>query len=274
MSSAESPVTFAIISSAPAASALLETVCDELVKKTSKPIKPVVLRSYDKLVSRMRDGEVQVAWAPPLVAIELERETKAQIRLCSRRAGRVEYMSALFVAAGSDIRALQDLKGKRAAWVAKESSAGYVVPRLKIAAAGLDPDELFSEETFRRTHEAVIRGVLKGEADVGATYASYEPGNDVPVSSGWLEAGIDNAEVRVIATAGPIPSDVIAMASSLPEETATAIADALKDLGAPMRSLLNADAFETPQAGHFDALRELVKSAKDHAPPSGARTPA
>ncbi len=258
-------MTFAIISSAPAASALLETLCDEIVKRTSKAIKPIVLRSYDKLVTRMRDGDVQVAWAPPLVAIELERETKAQIRLCSRRAGRVEYMSALFVASGSDIRTIADLKGKRAAWVAKESSAGYVIPRLKLAAEGLDPDKLFAEEAFRRTHEAVIRGVLKGEADVGATYASFEPGSDVPVSSGWAEAGFSNDEVRILVTAGPIPSDVIAMSSSLPEETATAISDALKDLGAPVKTLLNADAFETPQNGHFDALRALVASAKQHA---------
>ncbi len=214
----------------------------------------------------MKEGNVQVAWAPPLVAIELERETKAQIRLCSRRAGQVEYMCALFVPKDSAITTLADLKGKRVAWVAKESSAGYVVPRLKIAAAGLDPDALFSEETFRRTHEAVVRGVLKGEADVGATYASFEKGSDAPISSGWSEAGIPNADVRILATAGPIPSDVIAMAASLSEETAQLITDALKDLGAPIKTLLNADSFELPQDGHFDALRELVATAKQRLP--------
>lgn len=265
MPTTDSPVTFAIISNAPAAGALLETVCGELEKRTSRAIKPVVLRSYDKLVSFMKEGNVQVAWAPPLVAIELERETKAQIRLCSRRAGSVEYMSALFVAKGSSIEKLADLAGKKVAWVAKESSAGYVVPRLKLAAEGLDPDKLFSEESFRRTHEAVVRGVLKGEVDVGATYASFEPGHDTPASSGWLEAGVANDEIRILATAGPIPSDVIAMAASLSEETALAISDALKDLGAPMKTLLNADSFETPQSSHFDALRTLVANAKQHA---------
>ena len=259
-------MTFAIISNAPAAGALLESVCDELVKRTSCAIQPIVLRSYDKLVTRMKEGNVHVAWAPPLVAIELERETKARIRLCSRRAGQVEYMCALFVPKTSDIKTLADLKGKRVAWVAKESSAGYVVPRLKIAASGLDPETLFSEETFRRTHEAVVRGVLKGEADVGATYASFEKGSKEPISSGWLEAGVTNAEVTIIATAGPIPSDVIAMAASLPEETAQLLTDALKDLGASLKTLLNADSFELPQDGHFDALRELVATAKHRVP--------
>src|SRR5258708_22741889 len=128
--SEELPVTFAIISNAPAASALLQTVCDELAKRMSRPIKPVVLRSYDKLVHRMKDGEVQIAWAPPLIAIELERETQARVRLCSRRAGRLDYMSALFAPTESAIRTPSDLEGKRVAWVANESSDWYVVPRL------------------------------------------------------------------------------------------------------------------------------------------------
>ena len=152
-------VTFAIISSAPAASALLETVCEELHKKTSLAIKPLVLRSYDKLAGQMKEGEVHVAWAPPLVALDLERDEAAKIRLCSRRAGRTDYTSVLFAKAGSGISSIADVKGKRAAWVAKESSAGYVGPRLKLLAEGIDPERDLGEQTFRRTHEAVARAV-------------------------------------------------------------------------------------------------------------------
>lgn len=271
------PVTFAIISSAPAASALLQSVCDELTKQIDREIKPLVVRSYDKLVHFVRDGNVQVAWAPPLVALDLERETQAKIRLCSRRAGRIDYMSALFVPKASSIEKIEDLRGKRVAWVAKESSAGYVVPRLQIASQGLDPDTLFAEETFRRTHEAVVRAVMAGESDVGATFASFperqgEPnhpgrgeGAGPPSSAGWLEVGVKNDEVRIVSIAGPIPSDVIAMSSALPEDTAKAIAEALRHLGQPVKLLLNADSFEQPDETHFDGLRKLVEAGKPRA---------
>jgi len=259
------PVTFAIISNAPAAAALLTTVCDELAKRTSREIKPVVLRNYNKLVHRMKDGDVQVAWAPPLIAIELERETQARIRLCARRAGKLDYMSAIFVKSDAAIDRPADLRGKRVAWVAKESSAGYVVPRLKLAALGLDVDSLFSEETFRRTHEAVVRAVMAGESDAGATFASFPEGASAPTSSGWAEAGFQNPNVKVLATAGPIPSDVIAMASSLPEATAKAISSALHNLGQPMKLLLNAESFDEPDETHFDDLRRLVDTAKHRA---------
>ncbi len=256
-----SQLTFAMISSAPAASALLEAVCDELTKRTSQTIAPRVVRTYDTLLDAMRGGEVHVAWAPPLVAIDLERAEAAKIRLCSRRAGKRDYSCAIFAKKGS-LEKLSDLKGKRVAWVAKESAAGYVVPRLCIRADGLDPDALFSEELFRRTHEAVVRAVMGGSADAGATYVSFAEGKTEPVSAGWFEAGITNDEVTILATAGPIPTDVIAVSTNLEGEKAEAVTEAMRELGEPIRALLNADGFDQPEVSHFDELRKLVESAE------------
>lgn len=255
-------VTFAIISNAPAASALLDAVCDELKKKTNVSLKPLVLRSYEKLLGGMQGGNVHVAWAPPLVAIDLEQASAARIGLCSRRAGKADYACALFTKRGSGIEKLADLKGKRVAWVAKESSAGYVVPRLKLKAEGLEPEGLFAEETFRRTHEAVVRTVMNGEADVGATFAHYEEGKDDPTSAGWTDAGFKNEDVLVLAKAGPIPADVIAFSTQLEDGRADEIRDAIRDLGDSIRALLNADGFDVPDKSHFDELRKLVTGAR------------
>jgi phosphonate transport system substrate-binding protein len=260
MSEAEGDVTFAIISIAPAASALLETVCDELTKHTRFQIKPLVVRSYDKLLGGMQGGDVHVAWAPPLVAIDLERAKVGKIRLCSRRAGKPDYSCALFVKKDSPIQSLKDLTDKRIAWVAKESSAGFVVPRLKLLAEGIDPDKAFKEQSFRRTHEAVTRAVMAGDADVGATYVHLDA-DGKPTSAGWTEAGVDTAEVRIIATAGPIPSDVIAVSSTLAGDKADLITAGLRELGESVLKLLNADGFDVPEDAHFDKLRALVADA-------------
>jgi phosphonate transport system substrate-binding protein len=265
MSAADAQITFAIISSAPAASALLETVCDELGKRTKFPIKAVVLRTYDKLVSAMKAGEVDVAWAPPLLAIDLERAEIGKIRLCSRRKGKPDYSSAIFVKKTSPIETIAHLVGKRVAWVAKESSAGYVVPRLKLMSELIDPDQAFVEQVFRRTHEAVARAVSSGDSDVGATYVHLDDAGQ-PMTAGWLEAGLSNDDVRVIATAGPIPADVIAVSNQLAPEKADAITAALRDLGEPVLRLLNADAFDIPEEAHFDRLRTLVQTATPSKP--------
>jgi phosphonate transport system substrate-binding protein len=269
MGDATSPIRFAIVSGAPAAHALLEAVCGELAKRVDLDVSPLVLRSYGSLAEEMKAGKVHLAWAPPLLAIDLERAGSASVALCSKRAGRVDYQAALFVPAKSSIKKPEDLKNKRVAWVAKESAAGYIFPRLKLTAMGLDPDMLFADETFRRTHEAVVRAVLVGNADVGATYVSYptESGNDpgaAPISAGWLEAGTGTDEVRVIMTAGPIPADVIAFSRSLSSPVADKLSEALRALGTTdtIRSLLNADGFEPAGTAHFDELRKLVAGAQ------------
>jgi phosphonate transport system substrate-binding protein len=262
MSDDRTQVKFAIISNAPAASALLEVVCQEIEKRTSLAIEAVVFRSYDKLVAGMAAGEIDVAWAPPLVAIELERAQVARIALSARRLGKADYSSAIFVKRDSTCTSLKDLAGKKAAWVARESSAGYVVPRLKLLAAGLDPEKDLAEQSFRRTHEAVVRVVQSGEADFGATFAHFEPGKDEPSASGWQDSGVANADVRILAVAGPIPSDVIALSSGLADDRAEKIVTALREMGEPVRQLLNADGFDRPEVTHFDQLRELVAAAR------------
>ena len=196
------------------------------------------------------------------MALDLERDEAAEIKLCSRRAGRTDYTSVIFAKAGSGIGSLAELRGKRMAWVAKESSAGYVVPRLKLLAEGVDPDKDLSVQTFRRTHEAVVRAVLDGDADAGATYASFVEGQPEPVSAGWSEAHAKNEDVKILATAGPIPSDVIAFSTKLEPDTATSITGAMQELGPSIKLLLNADSFEQPEASHFEDLRKLVSLAK------------
>lgn len=268
MEDATSPIRFAIVSGAPAAQALLLAVCGELAKHVEREVSPLVLRTYGGLADEMKTGKVHIAWAPPLLAIELERAGSARVALCAKRAGRVDYQAALFVPKDSPIAAPEDLRGKRIAWVAKESAAGYIFPRLKLASLGLDPETLFADESFRRTHEAVVRAVLDGNADVGATYVSHaEDGGSAPVSAGWLEAGVSSDDVRVLLTAGPIPADVIAFASGLEAPLADKLGDGLRALGKSdsIRALLNADGFEPAGAAHFDELRKLVEGARDAA---------
>jgi phosphonate transport system substrate-binding protein len=261
---ASEPVVFAIISSAPAAEIMLQTLCAEVASESGVALEPRVLRTYTDLGDQMKRGTVHVAWAPPLIAIEIERSSAASVVLISSRAGRTTFQSAIFTKKTSPVKSVADLAGKRIAWVDEESSAGYVVPRLKLRASGFDLTS-FGEEVFRRTHQAVSHAVLAGEVDAGATYVSRGADDEV-VSAGWTEAGAKLDDVRILETAGPIPSDAIAMSRALDADKREALTKALLALGerAPemVKGLLNADGFELAQQAHFDDLREMVEQAE------------
>lgn len=264
---AERALTFAVVSSSPETARQLAAVCAEVESALSRPVIPRVLPSYETLKEEVAAGEAALVWAPPLVAIGLESAGSASIDLCCTRGGQADYHAALFTRHASDLETLADLKDRHAAWVDANSSAGYLLPRMKIRAEGMKLDGLFARESFLGTHARVACAVLAGEADAGATYLILDAETRRPVSAGWLEAGAGINGAHILATAGPIPSDAIAISSRVDAELKKAIVECLKALPAKapeaVGELFHADGFVAPSASHFDALRALAKTGDE-----------
>ena len=179
------------------------------------------------------------------------------------RGGQAAYHAALFTRHASPVETLADLRGRRAAWVDAESAAGYLLPRLKLRAEGLDPGTLFGKESFLGTHARVAVAVLAGDADVGATYLSLDPRTQRPVSAGWLNAGAGINGALILATVGPIPSDTIVFSRRIPAGERAEIVDKVRALPASLPEvvgrLLGAEGFERASPAHFAALRDLLR---------------
>ena len=270
--------TFAIVSGQPEAPTLLRLLCEELGRITSRIVIPQVLRSSAELVQQIGRGSVHIAWMPPLLALDVSRSGAAQVALCTVRGGKSSYHSVLFTRRMTGVRTLPDLAGRHVAWVSRTSAAGYVIPRMRLVAAGLDPNSLFRRESFHENHAQVARAVFSGEADCGATFAAFEPRTGRMARAGWEEAGIPMDAAHLIITAGPIPSDVIVLSSKMPgplaREMTTALAQLPRKAAEPLRGLLGADDFAPPLATHFDELRNLVDNAAEkRGPPSSRRPP-
>ncbi len=262
----EGALTFAVVASSPRAADDMTAVCDALGRALDRPVTPRVLPSYAALEQEVEAGRAQVVWAPPRVAIHLEDAGLVSIDLCCTRGGHVDFHAALFTAHSSHLETLGDLKGCHAAWVDTHSSAGYLLPRMRLVAEGLDPDKLFGRQSFLGTHARVAAAVLAGEADVGATYLSLDPVTQRPLSAGWLDAGAAINGAFILATAGPIPADAIAVSRRLPDALRAAVVEQVQALPAavpaPLGRLLGADGFAPPRASHFEALRVLLARRK------------
>jgi phosphonate transport system substrate-binding protein len=259
-------LAFAVVSGSSRAETYLAAMCHELSRTLSRPVTPRVLPSYAALQEEVVLGRAQIVWAPPLLALDLETRGLVSIDLCCTRGGEVGYHAALFTSHASRIETIADLRGAHAAWVDEHSSAGYLLPRLRIAAEGLDPEQLFARESFLGTHSRVARAVLEGEADVGATYLSLEPGTGRPLSAGWLGAGAGINGAFIIATAGPIPSDAIVFSTRLPAGLKASMVEQVSALPQSVLEavgrLLGADGFAPPSPAHFEALRKLAAQRK------------
>lgn len=255
----------------------LAEICDALSRALSVVVFPQQTTSYRELADALDRGTLGLAWLPPLLAIELEERRGVTPLALPVRRGNTSYHAALIARRG-EAKGLDDLRGKRVAWVDRESAAGYVVPRMHLVGAGFDVQALFSGEVFVNGHDAVIDAVLSGRVDVGATFCTVDPRTQRIAQAGWTAAdGTSIKPVEVVALMGPIPNDVLVAASSVPPELAARITELVTALDSPVRAqfeaLLRAEGFRPATRAHFDPLRRMLDAARARAdaPPSSRR---
>ena len=218
--------------------------------------------TYRALAQSVRDGKSDVAWLPPVVYAWL---AEAVTPLgCIARGGSTSYSAALVVLEGSSLLTLADLPGTRAGWVDPWSAAGYVVPRIELARAGIDPSATFRTETFYGSHRDALLALARGDCDVAGTYARTREDKTDPEGA-WSE--LEDVRVRVLATFGSIPSDVIAARRNLApveyERALEALRRAFADEAArPLVQAVfgGAELREGIEPGH-DVLRRNFESA-------------
>jgi phosphate/phosphite/phosphonate ABC transporter binding protein len=218
--------------------------------------------SYEALATDVREGKVDVAWLPPIVFVRLG-DTVVPLGSIMR-GGQSAYEAALVIRADSRIRTIDALRGTRAGWVDPWSAAGFVLPRVKLALLGVDPRTVFRTETFHGTHRAAVKALIEGACDVAGTYARASEKGDVTAGA-WSE--IEGAEIRVLATFGAIPPDVIGARSGLPEETREKVLAALRAAAreestrSVLREIFGGDELREGPAPGYDALRSALEMA-------------
>ncbi len=247
---------------------LLKDLCDQLAEDTHVSVVPHCAPSPSALGSAIEAGRVQLAWVSPTLLLLSPALSRVVPLLSSVRQGVAFYHAVIFVPEGSDAKSAADLAGRRVAWVAPTSAAGYLVPRASLARQRIDPAKLFREELFCESHGDVARAVLDGRADAGATYAVFRGGDPKQplVRAGFQEIPVAG-RFRVVDVAGPIPSDMIVAEPSVPLSLRAALAGALCRLAVDpacsvaIRKIIGAEEFRPFSHAALLELTALVRSA-------------
>jgi phosphonate transport system substrate-binding protein len=249
---------------------LLEEFCRCLSSASGLEVTAHGMWHYHHLLEALQDGQLDLVWLPPVLALRATGNGYCVPLVLPVRHGVSTYSTALFTRADSPIRSVKDLVGVSAAWVDRQSAAGYLIIRALLRSKGIDLDEAFEHEKFLGTHDAVAAAVEDGEVDVGATFVYLDPdaSTGAPRAAGW-----GKSDVHMICYAGPIPSDMIAANRTMPEETQHLVRDALvggdhPELARAARNLLTAASFVAPIKRHLDALLEVLDNLEDSGGPA------
>jgi phosphonate transport system substrate-binding protein len=104
----------------------------------------------------------------------------------------------------SKLHKLEDLKGKRFAFVDEKSTSGYLYPRVMFKKKKINTATYFKETYFAGNHQAAIMDVVNKKADAAAVFSDDTKGK----KSAWHKFSPDTVKNQfVIWASEPIPND-------------------------------------------------------------------
>lgn len=247
--------------------AAVEALCAALAPLVGNEVTPAFPASYSELALGFERDRVHYAWMPPALLVLTDENVQLRPLLSALRNDRADYCAAMFVDERAPYDLIEELRGKTVAWVDPTSASGYLFPRFQLAARGIDPSDFFGEELFVKSHDEVVRAVVSGRAQIGATYAERPLANQPLRRAGFLDVAPDHA-FRVLEWTGTIPNDVIAGHGLISKPEHRIFANALLTLterADGRRLLYNAfhtERFMTTPRNALRPLWEIVRVAR------------
>ncbi len=179
---------------------------------------PVVSESYSQLIRAIAENRVDFAFLSPLGYITASQVAGAEVLLKAVRNEQPFYWSVILVRKDSGIKNLGDLKGKRFAFTHLGSTSGYVVPMSTLLEEGISPDRYFSELLYAGGHSSVIRMILDGEVDGGATFADDPKGKEGSWTAEEFITAAEARKLKPIFFSKPIPGDTFTVTRGMLED--------------------------------------------------------
>ena len=183
---------------------------------TGYRVQATVPTSYVATIEAMCAGRVDIAFLAPFAYVLANQKCGADVRLVSIRAQLPFYKSQILYRADLNVKTLNDLRGKRFAFVTPASASGYLFPAALLQKNGIDPDRFFSQVLFAGGHDRVVLAIYTGSVDAGATFGD-EVFSDARTTVLRQYPDVRD-KVKVLAYTDPIPNDTVSFRRDLSEE--------------------------------------------------------
>ena len=230
-----------------------------LGRALGRPVDLAIADSYDDTGDMVAAGRADFGLMPPLLLVRAQaREPRLQplaVRLFDGSRASDGY---LLVRGDAPLTQPTDLRDHRICYVDRASTTGFLLPRIWLRKAGLDPNKDV-KAVISGDHIAAMRDLAAGKCDAAAVY-----------SGAFLTArqeGIAVGRLRVMAITGRVPQDALVAAPGMSAEDVQRLRAALlgfepnRDIDAGrIGEVLGITGFADFQTAEFNAIREAAES--------------
>ena len=201
----------------------LKPISDYLSERLGVKVEAFTASNYIGVVEGLGSGSVDFGIIPPFSSLLAQKQSNAKPILTSKgKTGKPGYTAELYVRKDSGIKSLQDVKGKKVAFVDPSSSSGYIYPGAMLVEAGLNLDKDISYQ-FSGGHDKSLQLLLNKDVDVIATFDGVEDryAKDFPQAK---------TDIQKLATSDMIPGVMVTTSSKMDKELQEKLEKALRDI--------------------------------------------
>jgi phosphonate transport system substrate-binding protein len=237
-----------------------DTLAKMVSDKTGLTVTANVGTDFAAVREAMGANKAQIGWLNTFNYVLAHEKYGVDVALVTQRFGATTYKGQIIVRADSGITTLADLKGKVMCWVDPNSTSGYIIPRIMLAANGINPDTDFSKTVEAGSHNNVVTQVYNGDCDAGATFVDARSS---------VEADLPDVmqKVIVLATTTDIPNDNVSFTKDFPADMRDKIVTALLDIAstddgkAALNTLYSIEGLQKADDSFYDGFRADLSKA-------------
>ncbi len=240
-----------------------------LEKNTPYKFEVTIPQSFIAVVEAFGTKRADVAAINTFGYVLAHEKYGAEARLTVIRNGSSTYQSQFIAKADSKIKKIEDLNGKKIAFVEPSSTSGYLLPLKTLKEKNVQA----KETVFAGKHDNVVSMVYQGQVDAGATFYS-PPEKDA--------SGVEKMEdarrlvltqypdvekkVVIISLSEPIMNDPIVFRKEMPEEMKVKIVDAMvgfltTDEGKEaFKAIYGVTAIKKSSDAEYEPVRAMLKA--------------
>ncbi|MCA1337145.1 Phosphate-import protein PhnD precursor [Pseudooceanicola marinus] len=217
-----------------------ECYADKISDALGVPVQVFTPADYNGVMQGLLGGTIDAAWmgassyAGTYIA---DADAVEPVLVKQNLDGSIGYYSIGFARVDSGVTELADLEGKKFGFGDPNSTSGYLIPSVEIAAAGfpMEPGEFFGDVVFTGGHEQTIVAVNNGDVDAGVTWAdglgNWEDGFNSGALRRAVDAGlVDMNDLVQIWQSNIIPEGPFVLRKALPQDVKDAVTQLTADL--------------------------------------------
>lgn len=222
------------------------------------PVKGFTATNYVSVVEGFGSGQVDFGLIPPFASVLATDEFQAKpILVVVNKKGETTYKSQFLVRKDSGIKSLEDIKGRKVAFVEPGSTSGYLFPASLLKKNGIDLEKDV-QYLYSGGHDKSLQLLLNGDVDVATTFVDVREryAEEFPTALNMTE---------VLTYTDPIPGISVTVSSKMDAETAEKVKAALIKISESeegkemLTKLFNVYGFEETTSDAYSIIRETAE---------------